>query len=74
MDLLYDRGHVWVKTSTEDDKKGFLFDVFDEGGRFLDSFYINIKGRILRIDGDSLYAAENDDEELPLIVKYRIIF
>jgi hypothetical protein len=74
MDLFYDQGHVWIKTSTEDDKKGFLFDVFDVNGKFLDSFYINIKGRILKIDGDFLYAAESDDEELPLIVKYRIIF
>jgi hypothetical protein len=72
-DLIYDRGRVWVKTSTKDEKKGDLFDLFDSKGQFLDSFYINIKGRILKIDGDFLYSAESDEEELPLIVKYRII-
>jgi hypothetical protein len=72
IDLFYNQGHLWIKTSTEDEKKGFLFDVFDAKGQFLDSFYINIKGRILKIDGDFLYAAESDEEDLPLIVKYRI--
>jgi hypothetical protein len=72
-DLFYDRGRVWVQTSTEDEDKGFLFDVFDTEGHFLDSFYINIEGRILKIDGDFLFAAEHDEEELPLVVKYRII-
>jgi hypothetical protein len=73
MDIFYDRGHVWVKTSTEDEERGMLFDVFDTEGKFLDSFYINIEGRILKIDGDFLYAAETDEDELPLIVNYRII-
>lgn len=73
MDLFYDRGHVWVKTSIEDEQKGILFDLFDSKGKFLDSFYINIKGQILKIDGDFLYFAEHDENELPLIVKYRIM-
>ena len=72
-DLIYDRGCVWVKTSIEDKEKGSLFDLFDSKGQFLDSFYINIKGRILKIDGAYLYSAESDEEELPLIVKYRIM-
>ena len=71
--LFYDRGRVWVQTSTQDEEKGTLFDLFDTGGCFLDSFYINIEGRILKIDGDFLYAAETDEDELPLVVKYRII-
>lgn len=70
--LFYDRGRLWVQTSTEDEEKGMLFDVFDMKGHFLDSFYINIEGRILKIDGDFLFAAESDEEELPLVVKYRI--
>lgn len=72
-DLIYDQGRLWVKTSTKDGKKGVLFDLFDSKGQFLDSFYINIKGRILKIDGDFLYVAESDVEELPVVVKYRII-
>jgi len=72
MGLFYNNGQLWIKTSTEDKDKGFLFDIFDTKGQFLDSFYINIKGRILKIDGGFLYSAESDEEELPLIVKYRI--
>ncbi len=71
--LFYDRGRIWVQTSTEDDEKGFLFDVFDTEGHFLDNFYVNVKGRILMVDGDFLYSAENDEDELPLVVKYRIV-
>jgi hypothetical protein len=71
-DLFYDRGRLWVKTSIKGEKKGILFDLFDSKGHFLDSFYINVKGRILKIDDDFLYVAERDEEELPLVVKYRI--
>ena len=73
MDLFYNQGQLWIKTSTEDEERGSLFDLFDSKGRFLDSFYINIKGRILKIDGDFLYSVESDEDELPLIVKYRIM-
>lgn len=72
-DLLYDRGRLCVKTSIEDREKGVLFDLFDRKGQFLDSFFINLHGRVLRIDGDFLYVAESDEDELPLVVKYRII-
>ena len=73
MNIFYSQGHLWVQTSTRDDEKGTLFDLFDTEGSFLDSFYIDIEGRILKIDGDYLFAAESDEDELPLIVKYRII-
>lgn len=73
MDLFYNHGYLWIKTSTEDEEKGSLFDLFDSKGRFLDSFYINVKGRILKIDGEYLYSAESDEDDLPLIVKSRIM-
>lgn len=73
MDIFYNQGHLWVQTSTQDEEKGALFDLFDRDGRFLDSFYIDIEGSILKIDGDFLFAAESNEEELPLVVKYRII-
>jgi len=38
-DLLYDRGFLWVKTSTKDELKGYLYDLYESEGRFLDSFY-----------------------------------
>lgn len=71
-DLLYNHGYLWVKTSTEDEKKGFLFDLYDTEARFLDSFFINVKGRIVKIDGDFLYSSETDEDYLPYVAKYRI--
>jgi len=70
--LFFNRGFLWVKTSTEDKKKGHLFDLFDSRGRFVDSFYVNIKGRILKIENSFLYSSESDEEGLPYIVKYKI--
>ncbi len=70
--LFYDRGQIWVQTSKKEEGKGQLFDVFDLKGRFLDSFFIPIKGRIVKIDGDFLFAAEADKDFLPYVAKYRI--
>ena len=61
-----------VNTSTEDDEKGTLFDLFNQNGIFVDSFYIFVKGRVLGIYGDFIYAAERDEDYLPYIVKYKI--
>jgi hypothetical protein len=72
-ELFYNHGYLWVKTSVEDKDKGFLFDVFDSKGQFLDSFFINLDGYIVKIDGDFLYSSESDEEGLPFVVKYRIM-
>ena len=72
-ELFCDRGYLWIKTSTENKEKGSLFDLFDLEGRYLDSFFINIKGRIKKIDGDFLYSSEADENDLPYVVKYRIV-
>jgi hypothetical protein len=69
-DLLYDGGFLWVRTSTKDDLKGYLYDLYDRDGRFLDSFYI--KARLLRIDNNYLYTSEYDQDHLPYVVKYKI--
>lgn len=70
--LFVNEGMLWVQTSTEDDEKGTLFDMFDQNGIFTDSFYIGIKGRILYVEGDFVYISERDVDYLPYIVKYRI--
>jgi hypothetical protein len=72
-DLFYNHGLLWVKTSVEDKDKGFLFDLFDSKGKFLDSFFINLDGYIVKIDGDYLYSSEHDEDGLPFVVKYRIM-
>ena len=71
-DLIYNNGNLWVKTSTKDDKKGILYDLYDSEARFLDSFFINTKGRVIRINQGHIYISETDDEDLPYIVKYKI--
>jgi hypothetical protein len=70
--LLFDGSSLWVKTSTTDPDKGILFDVFDIQGNFQDSFFIPTNGDVVRVQGDSLYVSERDEEELPSVVKYRI--
>jgi len=64
---------LWVKTSIKDEKKESLFDLFDSKGQFQDSFFINIKGRIVRIDKDFVYISEKDEDLLQFIVKYEIL-
>ncbi len=71
--LFYNDGNLWVKTSTENEDEGQMFDVFDSNGRFLDSFFIKTKGRIVKIDGDYIYSSETDEEELPYLMKYKIV-
>jgi len=70
--LFYNSGFLWVKTSVEDEEKGQMFDVFNSDGLFVDSFYVNTKGRIVKIDGDFIYSSETDEDELPYLMKYEI--
>lgn len=72
-ELFYNHGYLWVRTSLEDKDKGFLFDLFDSTGQFLDSFFINLNAYIVKIDGDYLYSSEHNEEGLPFVVKYRIM-
>jgi len=69
-DLFYDRSFLWIKISTKDDLMGYLYDLYNSEGRFLDSFYI--KPQLIRIDNNYLYTSEYDKEHLPYVVKYRI--
>lgn len=71
MDIVKDL--LWVHTSTKDEDKGFLIDVFDFNGTFVDSFYLNTYSGIAGAQGNSIFIKEADEEELVSIVKYRII-
>lgn len=72
-ELFYDGSFLWIQTSTEIEDKGQMFDVYDTNGRFLDSFFVKTNGRIVKIKGDYIYSSETDEEELPYLVKYKII-
>jgi hypothetical protein len=63
---------LWVRTSTRDKEKGYLIDVFDFDGRFVDSFYLRT-GSIISTCGDAIFIRETDENELVNVVKYRII-
>jgi len=64
---------LWVQTSTRDEAKGYLIDVFEFDGRFVDSFYLKTNGRIISSHGDSIFIRESDENELVTVVKYRIV-
>ena len=66
-------GLLWVQTSTKDEDKGYLIDVYDFDGKFIDSFFINLKGSLLATDRDSIFALEKDENELLSIVKYKLL-
>jgi len=78
---------LWVVTSTFDKSKGFLVDVFDANGKFLDSFFLHQPDevRLSRMDklmdygvkmmtvaGEFLYFSEEDESGNLFIVKYRM--
>ena len=72
---------IWVMTSTMEKEKGFLVDVFDMAGRYLDNFYLPLQDSIkqaglarhpLTIHGGCVYVMEYDADDIPALVKYRI--
>jgi len=70
--LIFGGGRLWVRTSLESKDKGALYDLFNSDGRFVDSFFVDSRVRIIKIDDDFLYASVSDENELPFLVKYRI--
>jgi hypothetical protein len=66
-------GNIWVKTSTSDEIKGSLFDVFDPRGRFVDSFFLP-KGLTLALaDGPFAYVLEKKEDESIVLRKCRML-
>lgn len=73
LNLFISDGKLWVQTSTEDKKRGFLIDVFNAEGEYLDNFYLPVKGSILALQGDSIFIIEKDENDLVQIAHYRLI-
>jgi hypothetical protein len=74
---------VWVVTSTRDEAKGVLIDLFDGGGIYKDSFYLKlpelalnalVDPRYSTLAGNSLYAicSPKDQNDTCVIRKYLI--
>lgn len=49
------------------------FDVLDDRGRFIDSFYSGLKGSVLAVYDNYIFALESDEKENLFLVKYRIV-
>lgn len=79
--LLIFKNNLWVLTSTIQEGKGILTDVFDREGRYLDNFYLplfNMEPTAtqyppMTIDRNFLFIFERDADENLVIVKYEII-
>jgi hypothetical protein len=65
-------GRLWIQTAVRDEGRGDLLDVFDEEGRFLDSFFLGSPGTLMAGGGGFLYIRETAPDESFRIVKYRI--
>jgi len=81
--LFFVKGKLWVITSTTTDDKKVLVDVFDKNSVYEENFYIEcpaflspleIREWIKAIDGDFLYAVEEDKDGSHFIKKYKIEF
>jgi hypothetical protein len=62
---------LWVRTSTVDAEKGQLFDIFNVDGDYLDSFFVQVKGSILGIRGDTIFVKETAADGTIAVVLYR---
>jgi len=82
--ILIHKNNVWVLTSTFNEEKGIMVDVFSSEGKYIDNFYLpffNSKTGDcfyqmyfpMVIDGDFIYAIEHDEDWNYCIVKYEII-
>ncbi len=71
--LFLNKDDLWVKTSKSDKKKGVLIDVFNKEGKYIDNFYLNLKGELMTVHGDLIFVSEKDEDENIQIVKYKII-
>lgn len=73
---------IWVLTSSADEDKGTLFDVFDFEGRYVDNFYLQIPSNTapaaygfepVTVYGDFICFIESTEDETFVIKKYRLL-
>jgi hypothetical protein len=75
-------GEIWAVTSTRDEPKGVLIDVFDSEGVYRDCFWLKLPEPALgsiqspgqcALDGEFLWVVERADDETHAIRKYRVV-
>ena len=72
IDLFNFMGNLWVETSTNDDKKGTLYDVFNSSGQYIDSFWLD-RGELITTHRDYLFIRELDGDGNIRIMKYHVV-
>jgi hypothetical protein len=73
--------NILVMTSTIDKAKGILVDVFDSHGEYIDNYYLPVKDIALKdlsrypitMTKDFLLIKEIGEDDLPSVVKYKIL-
>jgi hypothetical protein len=70
--VFVNKGKIWAKTSTKDEKKGYLIDVFDQEGKYVDNFFVSIPGSIVAVQDDFIYSTEQDKDGNLQVVKFKI--
>jgi hypothetical protein len=73
VDLYNFKGNLWVETSTYDEKKGTLFDVFNRAGQYIDKFWLDVGGSLINTHGDNLFIREQNEDGNVSIVKYKVM-
>jgi len=65
-------GLLWVETSTKDEERGIMIDVFNSKGQFLDNFYLALDGRLMSVQDNLIFVGESDEDGNITIKKYII--
>lgn len=72
---------IWAMTSTVDEDRGILVDVFNRNGEYLDNFYLPVHHQVkiedlsrhpITVSGDVLFIVEYDSDGIPSVVKYKM--
>lgn len=71
--LFINKGNVWARTSTKDEKKGYLIDVFDPEGKFIDNFFVPISGSMVAVQNSCIYSTEQNKDGNLQVMKYKIV-
>jgi len=67
------KDRLWAMTSTKDDKRGVLVDVYDLEGKYVDAVYLNVSGTLVNTHGDSILVREKRADGLMQIVMYKVV-
>jgi len=66
------KGLLWVETSTKDEERGIMVDVFNNKGQFVDNFYLALDGYLISVQDNSIFVGESDEDGNIIIKKYII--